>query len=72
MNVFEKVVSIYLFEYDLKKKKIEFTSFRFLKFLFCFQFLYVCAVCNILIRILKKKAVIVIRIIKMIKKICPP
>ena len=47
----ESCVNISFWVWFKKKKKIEFTSFRFLKFLFCFQFLYVCAVCNILIRI---------------------
>ena len=51
MNVFEKVVSIYFFRYDLAVKIIEFRSFRFLKFLYCFQCLFVFPVCNILIRI---------------------
>ena len=51
MNVFEKVVSIYFFRYDLAVKNIEFRSFRFLKFLYCFQCLFVFPVCHILIRI---------------------
>ena len=51
MNVFEKVVSIYFFRYDLAVKIIEFRSFRFLKFLYCFHCLFVFLVCNILIRI---------------------
>ena len=51
MMVFEKIVSIYFFRYDLAVKIIEFRSFRFLKFLYCFQCLFVFPVCNILIRI---------------------
>ena len=51
MNVFEKIVSIYFFSYDVAVKIIEFRSFWFLKFLYCFQNLFVFAVCNILIRI---------------------
>ena len=51
MNVFEKVVLIYFFRYDLAVKNIEFRSFRFLKFLYCFQCLFVFPVCHILMRI---------------------